>query len=85
MTFLAATKLLYEWFSLSFDNVLVIVLSWNVQEWLLLTMQKVKVKGQRSGSQRSKPNSLAVSGPKLQFEFTYGDELMHKAWCGIGE
>ena len=21
----------------------------------------------------------------IQFEFTYGDEMMHKAWCGIGE
>ena len=38
-----------------------------------------KVRGQRSRSQRSKPN-FAVSGPQLQFKFTYGDEIMHKAW-----
>ena len=24
-----------------------------------------------------------VSGPSPQLEFTYGDEMMHKAWCGI--
>ena len=34
--------------------------------------------------QRSKPN-LAISGPQLQFEFTYDDEMMHKAWCCLGE
>ena len=47
-------------------------------------MQKVKVRGQRSRSQRSKPN-LVVSGLLLQFEVTYGDEMMHKAWFGIGD
>ena len=47
-------------------------------------MQKVKVRCQRSRSQRSWPH-LAVSGLQLQFEFTYGDEMMHKAWCGIQE
>ena len=43
----------------------IIVLSWNFQEWLPMTdvisVQKVKVRGQRSRSQRSKP-ILAVSG-----------------------
>ena len=62
--------------------------SWNLQELLPMTdvmsMQKVKVRGQRSRSQRSWPH-LAVSGPKLQFEFTYGNEMMHKAWCYLGE
>ena len=48
------------------------------------SMQKVKVRGQRSRSQRSTPN-LAVSGPLLQFEFTYDDEMMHRAWCCLGE
>ena len=42
------------------------------------SMQKVKVRGQRSRSQRPKPN-LTVSGPLRQFEFTYDDEMMHKA------
>ena len=49
-----------------FHYVPIIVSSWNFQELLLMTevmsMQKVKVGGQRSRSQRSKPN-LAVSGP----------------------
>ena len=47
-----------------FDNVPVIVSSWNFQESLPLTdvmsVQKVKVRGQRSRSQRSRPN-LAIS------------------------
>ena len=48
-----------------FDYVPLIVSSWNFQELLLMTkvrsMQKVKVRGQRSRSQRSQPN-LTVSG-----------------------
>ena len=43
-----------------------------------------KGQGQRSRSQRSWPH-LAVSGPKLQFELTYGDGMMHKAWYCYGE
>ena len=69
--FLAATKQLYEWFSPSvrlsvrlsvtpFENFPVIVSSWNFHQWLPLTrvmsMQKVKVRGGRSRSQRSKPS-----------------------------
>ena len=42
------------------------------------SMQKVKVRGQRSRAQRSQPD-LTVSGLKLQFEFTYDDEIMHMA------
>ena len=42
------------------------------------SMKNVKVKDQSLGSQRSKPN-LAVSGPYLQFEFTYGAEMMYIA------
>ena len=75
ITFLAATKQLYEWFSPSvcpsvclshlFDYVPIILSSWNFQELLPVTkvtsMQKVKVRGQRSRSQRSQPN-LTVSG-----------------------
>ena len=71
--FLAATKQLYDWFSPSvvcpshlFDYVPIIVSPWNFQELLPMTevtsMEKVKVRGQRSRSQRSTPN-LAVCGP----------------------
>ena len=48
----------------------------------VMSKQKVKVRGQRSSSQTSRPN-LAVSG--LQFEFIYGNEMMHKTWCYLGE
>ena len=48
-----------------FDYVPIIVSSWNFQELLPMTkvrsLQKVKVRGQRSRSQRSQPN-LTVSG-----------------------
>ena len=48
-----------------FDYVPIIVSSWNFQKLLSMTkvrsMQKVKVRGQRSRSQRSQPN-LTVSG-----------------------
>ena len=71
-----------------FDYVPIIVSSWNFQELSLGTrvrsMQKVKVRGQRSRSQRSGPN-LTVSGLQLQFEFTYDDEIIHIAWCCLGE
>ena len=43
-----------------------------------------KGQGQSPRSQRSKPN-LTVSGPLLQFEFTYDDKMMHKAWSSIEE
>ena len=73
--FLAATKQLYKWYFPSvrlsvclshlFDYVPIIVSSWNFQGSLPMTkvrsMQKVKVRGQRSRSQRSQPN-LTVSG-----------------------
>ena len=74
--FLAVTKQLYEWFSTSvcpsvcpshlFDYVSIIVSSWNFYYQLLpvtevTSMQKVKVRGQRSRSQRSQPN-FTVSG-----------------------
>ena len=62
------------------DYVPIIESSQNFQELLPMTevisVQKVKVKGQRSRSQRSQPN-LTVSGLELQFEFTYVDEIMH--------
>ena len=61
-----------------FYYVPIIVSSWNFQELLPMTevmsMQKFKVGGQRSRSQRLK-NKLAISEPWLQFEFTY-DEMM---------
>ena len=49
-----------------------------------MSMQKIKVRGQMSRSQISWPH-LAVSAPQLQFEFAYGDEMMHKAWCCLEE
>ena len=65
-----------------FDYVTVIV-SWNFQKLSPRTrvrsMQEVKVRGQRSRSQRSQSN-LAVSGLLFQFEFTYDDEMMHEKW-----
>ena len=104
--FLAATKQLYDWFSLSvcpsvrlsvclsvrpshlFHHVPIIVSSWNFEELLpwseMMSMQKVKVRGQRSRSQRS-TSKLVVSGPLLQFEFTYGNEIMHTAGSSIEE
>ena len=70
-----------------FDYVPIIVSSWNFQELSPRTrvrsMQKVKIRGQRSRSQRSRPN-LTVSGLLLQLELTYDDEMMHIACC-IGE
>ena len=41
----------------------------------VMSIKKVKVRGRRSRSQRSKP----------KLEFTYGNEMMHKAWWGLGE
>ena len=71
-----------------FDYVTIIVSSWNFQELSPRTrvrsMQKVKVRGQRSRSRRSQPN-LTVSGLQLQFEFTYYDEMIHIAWSCLGE
>ena len=70
--FVAATKQLYEWLSPSVcpshlsHYVLFISSSFNFQELLpmpkVFSMQKVKVRGQRLRSQKSKPNS-AISGP----------------------
>ena len=49
-----------------------------------MSMQKIKVRGQRSTSQRSTPN-LAVSGLSLQFEFTYGYEIIDTAESSVEE
>ena len=43
-----------------------------------------KGQGRRSRSQRSPPN-FGVSGLYLQFESTYDDEMIHIAWCCLGE
>ena len=71
-----------------FHYVAVKASSWNFQKLLPMTevmsMRKVKVRGQRSRSQRSWPR-LAVSELKLQFEFIYGNEMMHKAWLWFEE
>ena len=52
------------------------------QMWCM-SMQNFKVRGQKSRLQRSK-TKLAVLGPNLQFDFTYSDEMMHKAWYCLG-
>ena len=75
-----------------FDNVPVIVPSWNFQELLPLTdvLAMQKVRGQRS---EVKVTDVHEKGQRskvkvklwLQFEFTYGDEMMHKAWCCLEE
>ena len=66
----------------------IIISPWNVLELLPITevmaMQKVKVRGRRLRSQRSQLN-LTVSGPWLQFEFINDNQMMHKAWCCLGE
>ena len=71
--------------SVPFHNVPVILSSWNFQELLPQTkgmsMQKVKVRGQRSRSQRSKqifPQfGLFRTITPVQFESTDGYEMMH--------
>ena len=89
--FLAVTKQLNDWFS---PSVCLSVAPFSLCSHHhiimkfsgVITMDRsdvhAKVQGQRSRSQRSKPN-LAVSGP--QFEFTYGNEIMHTAWSSIEE
>ena len=66
ITFVNGKKSWKSWLSVTpFHYVPIIVSSWNFQELLPMTnvryMQNVKVRGQRSRSQRSKPN-LTVSG-----------------------
>ena len=51
---------------------------------IVMSIQQVKVRGRRLRSQRSKPN-VAVSAPDLKLEFTYDDEMIHKACCCLGE
>ena len=96
--FLAATKQLYEWFTSSVcpsvctsvhHNFLTMFPSSYHQAFLgVITNDRSDVRakgqGQRSRSQRSTPN-LAVSRLLFQFEFTYDDEMMHRAWCCLGE
>ena len=52
--------------------------------WQVTSMQKSRSEVKGEGHRRSNPN-LAVSGQLLQFDFTYGDEMMPKAWCGTKE
>ena len=97
MTFSKYSKQLYEWFSPSVCLLVCLSVRHTffamfpslhhpeIQELLPITkvmsMQKVKVRGQRSRSERSQPN-LTVSGLQLQFEFTYDDEMVHIARRG---
>ena len=80
--FFLAAKQFYEWFSPSvcpsvcpshrFHYVPITILSWNFRDLLpfteMISIQKFKVRGQWSRSQKSKPN-LAISGLLLRFEF----------------
>ena len=92
---IAATKQLYEWFSPSvhlsishlFHYVPTIVSSWNFQELLPMadvrSVQKVMVRGQRSRLQRSNPIKPSLDrNSSLNLNM---DEIMHKAWCCLGE
>ena len=70
-----------------FDYVPIIVSSWNFQElshWTRVrSMQKVKVRGQRSRSQRSRPNfSFPDCNSSLN---SHDDEMIHIAWCCLEE
>ena len=98
--FLAATRQLLEWyfcpsvcpsvrlsvtpFWLYSHHCIIIQFSEILPMTKVRSMQKVKVRGQRSRSQRSQPN-LTISGLLLQFEFIYDDEMMQIAWCCFEE
>ena len=45
----------------------------------------IKFKGHTGQKNRQFWPKLSVSGLWLQFEFTNGFEMMHKAWCSIDE
>ena len=66
-----------------FDYVPIIVSSWNFQELLPMTdvrsMQKVKVRGQRSRSQSVKSTSSTSSSTSPYLEYSGGVSLY--AWC----
>ena len=93
--FLAATKQLYEWYFLSVCPSVTpfwlcshhrIIMKFSGV--ITLDQGKVHAKGQ---GQRSKvkvtevTTQIFVSGLWLQFEFTYDDEMIHIAWCCLGE
>ena len=99
ITFLAATKQLYEWYLLSVcPSVRLSVTPF----WLcshhriimkfsgVITLDQGKVHAKGQG-QRSKvkvtevTTQIFVSGLELQFEFTYDDKIIHIAWCCLGE
>ena len=70
-----------------FDYVPIIVSSWNFQElshWTRVrSMQKVKVRGQRSRSQRSRPKfSFPDCNSSLNSHMMI---IIHIAWCCLGE
>ena len=46
---------------------------------------EVHAKGQGQRSKIKVKTQLNFSGPLLQFEFTYDDKMMHKAWSRIEE
>ena len=81
------------WLSHLFDYVPFIVSSWNFQELLPMTevtsMQgsrsEVKFQGHMAKKNRRFWPKFGVSGLQLQFEFRYDDEMMHRAWCYLGE
>ena len=101
LVFLTATKQLYKWYFPSVRLSVCPSVRLSVTPFWLCSHHRIIMKlsgvitndqskvhakgqGQRSRSQRSQPN-LTVSGLKLQFEFTYDDEMMHIAWCCLEE
>ena len=54
------------------------------QKWYPCQMSMSKVNGKGHSGQNLLCPYLGISGPRLQFEFTYGYEMMHIACC-IGE
>ena len=75
-----------------FNYLPIIASSWNFQESLpwpkVMSMQNVKVRGQRSRSKRSKQILTQIGRFRtvyLHFVFTHGYEMIHIAWSSIEE
>ena len=86
---LAATKQLYKWFSPSVrlsHHFTMFPSSYHHEISKSVTNDRseghawVKMTDRMCRSQRPK-TYLALSRPYFQFKFTYGDEMMRKAWC----
>ena len=53
------------------------------QKWSPCKRSRSEVKSQ--GHRGQHPTTPNISGSWLQFEFTYDDEMMHRAWCFLEE